>query len=123
MKLRIARHTTNLEKIVAFYRDVLGLEELGGFKDHQNYDGVFLGFKGESWHLEFTVSDEVPDHKPDEDDLLVLYADTEEDQDSLIHNIKEAGINPVPAKNPYWEENGVTILDLDGYRVVISINK
>lgn len=123
MKLRVARHTTNLDKITSFYQDILGLEKLGGFNSHQNYDGVFLGLKGENWHLELTVSDEMPDHKPDEDDLLVFYANNVDEYNNLINRIEKAGINSVSPKNPYWKENGITILDPDGYRIVISINK
>jgi catechol 2,3-dioxygenase-like lactoylglutathione lyase family enzyme len=40
MQLRIARHTDRLDAVVAFYRDGLGLEEVGGFRDHDGYDGV-----------------------------------------------------------------------------------
>ena len=43
MKLRVARHTDDLEPIIKFYTDILGLEIIGEFKDHSNYDGVFLG--------------------------------------------------------------------------------
>jgi hypothetical protein len=38
--VRVARHTERLDEIVAFYRDGLGLEEIGGFRDHDGYDGV-----------------------------------------------------------------------------------
>ena len=53
--LRVARHTERLDEIVAFYRDGLGLEEIGGFRDHQGYDGVFLALPGTGAHLEFTA--------------------------------------------------------------------
>ena len=74
MKLRVARHTKDLQPLINFYTTILGLEIIGEFKDHNNYDGVFMGIKNTSWHLEFTVSGEQPDHHPDEDDLLVFYA-------------------------------------------------
>jgi hypothetical protein len=73
MKFRIARHTTALNPIVRFYRDLLGLDVLGDFNNHNGYDGVFIGLPGADWHLEFTVSEEAPSHHPDNDDLLVLY--------------------------------------------------
>ena len=74
MKFRIARHTTDLNRIIDFYGRILGLKVLGEFKDHHSYSGVFLGIPGESWHLEFTLSDAAPVHQPDDDDLLVFYA-------------------------------------------------
>ena len=33
MQLRIARHTERLDELVAFYRDGLGLTEIGGFRE------------------------------------------------------------------------------------------
>jgi hypothetical protein len=33
MQVRVARHTNRLAKIVPFYRDGLGLREIGHFKD------------------------------------------------------------------------------------------
>ena len=46
VELRVARHTDRLEEVVAFYRDRIGLPELGRFTDHDSYDGVFLGVPG-----------------------------------------------------------------------------
>lgn len=122
MKLRVARHTTDLQAILVFYRDILGLEVIGSFKDHSDYDGVFLGMADTSWHLEFTVSNEAPVHMPDEDDLLVFYV-TEEVYGTLTERLKIAGVPEVRAKNPYWQHNGITFSDPDGFRIVISISR
>jgi hypothetical protein len=46
MELRIARHTERLDELVRFYRDGIGLTEIGGFRDHDGYDGVFLAVPG-----------------------------------------------------------------------------
>jgi catechol 2,3-dioxygenase-like lactoylglutathione lyase family enzyme len=54
MDLRVARHTERLEEVVAFYRDGLGLREVGRFRDHESYDGVFLEIPGSGAHLELT---------------------------------------------------------------------
>jgi hypothetical protein len=54
MQLRVARHTDRLDEVVAFYRDGIGLREIGGFRDHDGYDGVFLEVPGTDAHLEFT---------------------------------------------------------------------
>lgn len=43
MVLRVARHTNNLEIIENFYVNILGFEKLGGFQNHNNYDGSFIG--------------------------------------------------------------------------------
>ena len=56
MTFRYARHTTDLKQIERFYTEIVGLEKLGGFEKHNNYDGLFLGHKNSNWHLEFTTS-------------------------------------------------------------------
>lgn len=45
MKLRIARHTNNINKILDFYTKIIGLDILGEFKNHNNYDGIFIDKK------------------------------------------------------------------------------
>lgn len=120
MVFRVARHTTDLESIIYFYRDLLGLEVLGSFQNHSTYDGVFLGIKGENWHLEFTVSTEEPVHKSDADDLLVFYPTTLERYNNIIQQLLENNIAEVEPKNPYWKINGRTFVDPDGFRMVLS---
>jgi len=119
MKLRIARHTSNLKKTIHFYQEVIGLDVLGSFMDHDNYDGVFLGRKKENWHLEFTVSNEKPDHHSDEDDLIVFYPDSQDHFNQLFSAIKKEGLKIEKSKNPYWRNHGVEVLDPEGFRVVI----
>ena len=58
MQLRVARHTNRLAEIVRFYRDGLGLREIGNFKDHDGYHGIFLALTGTETHLEFTTGGE-----------------------------------------------------------------
>jgi hypothetical protein len=55
VQLRVARHTERLEEVVGFYRDGLGLTEIGGFQNHAGYDGVFLEVSGTDAHLELTA--------------------------------------------------------------------
>ncbi len=119
MKFRSARHTDNLLPIISFYRNVLGLEILGDFKDHDGYDGVFLGIPGAGWHLEFTTSAEKVNHEPDDDDLLVFYPDSAEEHENTIRRFTENNIPALEPKNPYWKANGTTYADPDGYRIVI----
>ena len=123
MKFRVARHTDNLEPIIKFYSDLLGLEVLGEFTNHNKYDGVFIGKKGLNWHLEFTTSEESPSHQADKDDLLVFYLDTKEEYLLLKQRLNNNGLSAVESKNPYWKENGTTYIDPDGFRIVISTMK
>ncbi len=120
MTFRFARHTNNLEALKSFYTNVLGLEILGGFEDHDGYDGVFLGKKGTDWHLEFTQSDEKTKAVADDDDLLVFYPENKPEYELLLQNIKKHNVSFIPAKNPYWNENGKMLVDPDGCKIVIS---
>ncbi|MFT5821070.1 MAG: hypothetical protein ACI8ZM_002319 [Crocinitomix sp.] len=124
MRFRQARHTNLLEPIIAFYTQIIGLKELGKFESHEGYDGVFIGLedafaKPNSWHLEFTVSWEQPLHRPDEDDLLVFYPDNTAEYETILKKLQIANIKRYRPKNNYWYRNGVTVLDPDGYGVVI----
>ena len=89
MKFRYARHTTNLQTIESFYTEIVGLEKLGGFEKHSNYDGLFLGHKNSNWHLEFTTSTEKPNSKFDEDDILVFYVTSEIELTKIKKRIKQ----------------------------------
>lgn len=120
MTFRYARHTNNLEQLKSFYIDVLGLELLGGFENHNGYDGVFIGKQEENWHLEFTQSDEVPNHTFDDDDLLVFYPNSKLEFDLLKEKLEHHSVQFVISKNPYWSENGIQFLDPDGFGIVIS---
>lgn len=116
MQLRIARHTERLAEVVAFYRDGIGLPEIGGFRGHAGYDGAFLAVPGTGAHLEFTAggSHGAPSAHPET--LLVLYLGDDEAVDAVVRRV---GVRPVPAANPYWAQHGVTIEDPDGFRLVL----
>ena len=120
MTFRFARHTNNLEQLKSFYIDILGLELLGGFENHNGYDGVFIGKPNENWHLEFTKSDEIVTFNFGEEDILVFYPNTKLEFELIHDKIITNKIEFIKAKNSYWNENGKMILDPDGYRVVIS---
>ena len=123
MNFRVARHTDNLEPIIKFYRGLLGLEVIGEFTNHNKYDGVFIGKEGLNWHLEFTRSEESPKHQTDKDDLLVFYLESEEEYISVKQKFDDNGFSSVQSKNPYWNNNGSTYIDPDGFRIVIAIMK
>lgn len=120
MNFRIARHTNNLEPLKSFYTDVLGFEILGGFENHDEYDGIFIGKPDENWHLEFTKSKELVEFNFGEDDILVFYPDSKLEYDLILAEIAQHNIQIIESKNPYWQENGKIILDPDGYRIIIS---
>jgi len=123
MKFRAARHTSDLKPIIGFYQDILGLTITGEFKGHNGYDGVFLGDKNANWELEFTVSNDVPYHHFDEDDLLVFYPSSIDEFDAVMQKIATHNIEWQEPKNPYWKQNGIMVYDPDGSGVIIVIPK
>ena len=116
MQVRIARHTGRLDEIVRFYGQRLGLPELGRFRDHRGYDGVFFGLPGTGAHLEFTCGGEHAPPSPHPESLLVLYLGTADRVEEILARV---GAEPLEPANPYWAEHGVTIADPDGFCVVL----
>ena len=116
MQLRVARHTERLDEVVAFYRDGIGLAEVGGFRGHEGYDGVFLAVPGTGAHLELTAGGTHPAPEPHPESLLVLYLG---DDEAVRDIAARLGADPVAPANPYWAEHGLTFEDPDGFRVVL----
>lgn len=116
MQLRVARHTERLDEVVRFYRDGLGLTEIGGFSDHDGYDGVFLEVPGTGAHLELTAGAGHRAPEPHPESLLVLYLG---DEETVRATSVRLGVDPVAPANPYWGEHGITFEDPDGFRVVL----
>jgi catechol 2,3-dioxygenase-like lactoylglutathione lyase family enzyme len=119
-QVRFARPTDKLKEVVAFYRDGLGLEEIGSFTGHARYSGVMLGLPGQRYHLEFTEHEEgSPCPAPTKDNLLVFYVPNRNAFNRVAARFARLGYNPVMPENPYWKERGLTYEDPDGWRVVL----
>lgn len=119
--LRVARPTDNLDEVVRFYRDGLGLEELGSFEDHEGFDGVMLGKAGTPYHLEFTRHrGHVAGRAPTRDNLLVFYLPDAARWREAVERMVRHTYEPVKSYNPYWDQRGRTFEDPDGYRVVLQ---
>ncbi len=116
MQLRVARHTNRLDEVVRFYRDGLGLPEIGRFAGHDGYDGVFLAVPGTNAHLELTTGGAHGPPEPHPESLVVLYLGSDE---AVAAARARVGAAPVEPANPYWREHGVTLVDPDGFRVVL----
>ena len=123
MEFRNVRHTDQLTEIRAFYTEVIGLEVLFSFDEHNGYSGVFLGKQGQDWHLAFTSTTAKADHHFDEDDLLVFYPETRAEYDAICSRIEANSLPQLTARNPYWAGKSVMIQDPDGYGVIVSHEK
>jgi catechol 2,3-dioxygenase-like lactoylglutathione lyase family enzyme len=119
--LRVARPTDHLTEVVQFYRDGLGFAVLYEFHDHEGFDGVMLGHQGAAYHLEFTRKrGHTAGRAPTEDNLLVFYLPDEAEWQHAVQRLESRGYRPVKAFNPYWDKQGKTFADPDGYRVVLQ---
>jgi hypothetical protein len=116
LQLRVARHTERLENVVGFYRDGIGLREMGGFRDHDGYDGVLLAVPGTNAHVELSAGGGHGAPAPHPESLLVLYLGDDEEVREVAARL---GVDPIPPANPYWAEHGLTFEDPDGFRVVL----
>ena len=119
--LRVARPTDRLDEVVRFYVEGLGMSVLGSFEDHEGFDGVMLGQSESPYHLEFTTQrgHHVGD-APTQDHLLVFYLPEFALWQAAIERMIAAGYLPVKSQNPYWDNEGKTFEDPDGYRVVLQ---
>ena len=121
VQFRVARPTHQLQKIVEFYSEGLGLEVVGSFVNHNGYDGVMIGLPDVHYHLEFTQEvHAVPVPPPSSDNLLVFYIPDVQERDDIVSRLVSMGYPIVEPENPYWQQNGVTICDPDGWRIVLQ---
>jgi catechol 2,3-dioxygenase-like lactoylglutathione lyase family enzyme len=100
--LRVARPSDDLNALLRFYQDGLGLTLLFRFEGHDGFDGVMLGGEGAPYHFEFTRAFEPRTPHALNRCLPLLRVGKIEDQD------------------PYWDCEGVTFEDPDGYRIVLQ---
>jgi catechol 2,3-dioxygenase-like lactoylglutathione lyase family enzyme len=114
----VARPAQDLTRSARFYADLIGLPRLGGFENHDGYDGVFFALPGGA-ELELTAGPARPAPSTDED-LLVLYVQTQAEVAAIGARLTAASVTRIPNRNPYWNRSGLTFLDPDGYRLVIA---
>lgn len=119
--LRVARPSDDLQAVTRFYREGLGFEVLYEFRDHDGFDGVMLGHEGAPFHLEFTTKHgHRAGRAPTADNLLVFYLPEPAAFSAAVARMRQAGYEPVAAFNPYWDRQGKTFEDPDGYRIVLQ---
>jgi catechol 2,3-dioxygenase-like lactoylglutathione lyase family enzyme len=119
--LRVARPTDDIEALVRFYAQGLGLDVLCRCEGHDGFDGVMLGRPGAPYHLECArAHDHAAGRAPTQDNLLVFHLPDVAERTAASARMRAAGFEPASAFNPYWVRVGVTCEDPDGYRVALQ---
>jgi catechol 2,3-dioxygenase-like lactoylglutathione lyase family enzyme len=121
LKLRVARPTNDLAALRRFYVHALGMSELYAFEAHDGFNGLMVGHPQAPYHLEFTTQvGHVAEQAPSPEHLLVFYYPELSAWETAVARLRAHGHQPVPAHNPYWDQQGLTFEDPDGYRVVLQ---
>jgi hypothetical protein len=119
--LRVVRPSDNLSRIVPMYVRGLGFTVLHQFTDHEGFDGAILGHAKHPYHFAFVAQH---GHRagtaPTKEHLLVFFLPDRREWESTCTHMLDAGFHAVPSNNPYWDRNGRTFEDVDGYRVVLQ---
>ncbi|QKE74217.1 VOC family protein [Arthrobacter citreus] len=120
VQFRIARPTDQLAEITKFYGEGLGLKCVGGFQNHDGYDGIMFGLPNVEYHLEFTQHiDGSPCPAPTKDNLLVFYMPDQAEINLVKSRLNRMGYFDVKPENPYWLGKSNTFEDPDGWRIVL----
>lgn len=119
--LRVARSTVDLDALMPFYCDGLGLDLLYRFANHNGFDGIMIGRQGAPYHFEFTRAHAHAGRRPqDPENVLVFYLPDREEWTRALGRMVGAGFEPITSFNPYWDRDGATFEDPDGYRIVLQ---
>lgn len=119
-KIRIARATNDLDRIVSMYKKGLGLSVLGSFENHSGFDGVMLGSSMADYHFEFTYEQgKTAPFSNSPENLIVIYVPNLQEIEIIKKQMISAGFKVVKAHNPYWDNNGFTFEDFEGFRLVL----
>ena len=120
-KLRVARPTNDLDALRRFYVDALGMSELYAFEGHDGFDGLMVGHPQAPYHMEFTCQvGHVVAGAPSAENLLIFYLPERSVWEAAVAQMQAHSYQPVPAHNAYWDRQGLTFEDPDGYRIVLQ---
>ncbi|WP_291101041.1 MULTISPECIES: hypothetical protein [unclassified Empedobacter] len=51
---------------------------------------------------------------------MVFYPTTQQEYDEIVERLELHQIKQIKSKNPYWNNNGISFLDPDGFVVLVS---
>lgn len=57
---------------------------------------------------------------PTQEHVIAFYIPDLDEWRAAVERMRQAGFEPVASFNPYWDREGATFEDPDGYRVVLQ---
>ena len=118
--LRIVRHCIDPAALAAQYRAGLRMDEQGGFDGREGYAATFVGWKGAGWHLAFVRAPGPRTSSPETEEALALYEPDASQWQQRVTDLERAGFVGTSSPNPYWNENGASFSDGEGFRVIVA---
>ena len=79
-----------------------------------------LGHPNYEWQIEFTQTMENVIHQHNDDDILMFYPSSQNENNQILKNISSNNLHEVRPKNLYWLDKGIMIKDPEDYLVMIS---
>jgi catechol 2,3-dioxygenase-like lactoylglutathione lyase family enzyme len=113
-------YVQDLPKSLHFYADLLGLQVVYRFQNTNAIRGAILRLLDRGTFLELveTASGEAAEENANHH--LVLHFPDEQAARLAARRFVDAGIDPVAAQNPYWQDRAVVFLDPDHIQLVLS---
>ncbi len=120
-KLRLARSTNQLERLIDFYCGGLGYEVLDRYEEQRGWDGVICGHRDWPYQFEFSQKrqhEEVPG-APTPNHFVVISIPDREEWKAVLGRLFDQGFQQVTNPQLYADGDSAAFEDPDGYRVVV----
>jgi hypothetical protein len=90
--VRVVRPTDDIEALLPFYREGLGLDVLYRFADHDGFNGVMIGRAGAPYHFEFTKAlGHCAGRAPTQDNLTIFYLPDVAEWQATVDRMEDGG--------------------------------
>lgn len=116
-QVRISRPTRDIDRVLRFYVNGLGLELLDGVLEDR-YRGAVVGLPDRGIHLFFTQACDVPPQPPD-GNCYVFYVPGTAASERIVDRLRALGFPLVESDNTYWARDGFIFEDPDGWQVIV----
>jgi catechol 2,3-dioxygenase-like lactoylglutathione lyase family enzyme len=113
-------HVKDLSRSLHFYAGLLGLAVVYRFQNTNSTGGAILRLLDNGAFLELIETAPSVTAEVNAGHHLILHFPDEQAARSSARRFIDAGIDPVAAHNPYWQDRAVVFLDPDHMQLVLS---